>query len=35
MLLLGAIIQALNGVEGAAPSAREVAKLILEHATRS
>ena len=35
MLLLGAIIQALNGVVGAALSAREVAQLMLEHATRS
>ena len=35
MLLLGAIIQALNGNVGAARSAREVAKLLLEHAARS
>jgi len=35
MLLLGAIIQALNGDRGAARSAREVAKLLFEHATRS
>jgi AcrR family transcriptional regulator len=35
MLLLGAIIQALNGVVGAALSAREVAQLMLEHAARS
>jgi AcrR family transcriptional regulator len=35
MLLLGAIVQALNGVVGAALSAREVAQLMLEHATRS
>ena len=35
MLLLGAIIQALNGVVGSALSAREVAQLMLEHATRS
>ena len=35
MLLLGAIIQAVNGELGAARSAREVAKLLLEHATRS
>jgi AcrR family transcriptional regulator len=35
MLLLGAIIQALNGVIGSALSARELAQLMLEHATRS
>jgi AcrR family transcriptional regulator len=35
ILLLGAIIQALNGNLGAARSAREVAELLLEHATRS
>jgi AcrR family transcriptional regulator len=35
MLLLGAIIQALNGVVGAARSGREVAQLMLEHAARS
>ncbi|MDX6483552.1 MAG: hypothetical protein QOE95_1323 [Gaiellaceae bacterium] len=35
LLLLGAIIQALNGVVGAALSAREVAQLMLEHAPRS
>ncbi|MDX6518763.1 MAG: hypothetical protein QOF50_1609 [Gaiellaceae bacterium] len=35
LLLLGAIIQALNGVVGAALSAREVAQLMLEHAARS
>jgi AcrR family transcriptional regulator len=35
ILLLGAIIQALNGNAGAAKSAREVAKLLFKHATRS
>jgi AcrR family transcriptional regulator len=35
MLLLGAIIQALNGDLGSARSARGVAKLLLEHAARS
>jgi AcrR family transcriptional regulator len=35
MLLLGAIIQALNGNPGAARSARGVAELLLEHATGS
>ena len=35
MLLLGAVIQALNGDRGAARSAREVAQLVFEHATRS
>jgi AcrR family transcriptional regulator len=35
MLLLGAIIQALNGDRDAARSAREVAKLLFEHAARS
>jgi AcrR family transcriptional regulator len=35
MLMLGAIIQALNGNLEAARSAREIAMLLLEHATRS
>jgi AcrR family transcriptional regulator len=35
MLLLGAIIQALNGLLGSALSARAVAQLMLEHAKRS
>ena len=35
ILLLGAIIQAVNGDLGAARSAREVAALLLEHAARS
>jgi AcrR family transcriptional regulator len=35
MLMLGAIIQALNGNLDAARSAREIAMLLLEHATRS
>jgi len=35
MLMLGAIVQALNGNLGAARSARGIAMLLLEHTTRS